>query len=211
MKGPVTGPVARPDRSGGAAGDRAHDRADGRKTDTRSRIIAAAEEVVLRDGVAHLTLDATAAEAGLSKGGVLYHFPTRDALVLGMVSTIIDEFDHDIEAEMATLEGPGRFTRAYIRATMMPAVSAPDHQDRLGAAVIAAAAAEPALLAPLQVAADRWQARLVDDGLDPVTATVLRLASDGLWLCDLFGLAPPPAALRASVGAELERMAMPSP
>src|SRR5580704_14136356 len=83
--------------------DTTDDKADVRKTDTRSRIIAAAEEVVLRDGVAHLTLEATAAEVGLSKGGVLYHFPTRDALVLGMVSTIIDDFDGDIEAEMATL------------------------------------------------------------------------------------------------------------
>ena len=96
------------------------DKAGAKRPDTKGRIIAAAEEVVLRDGVAHLTLEATAAEAGLSKGGVLYHFPTRDALVLGMVGKIIGEFDHDIEAEMATLQGPGRFTRAYIRATMMP-------------------------------------------------------------------------------------------
>ena len=133
------------------------DKAGAKRPDTKGRIIAAAEEVVLRDGVAHLTLEATAAEAGLSKGGVLYHFPTRDALVLGMVGKIIDEFDHDIEAEMATLQGPGRFTHAYIRATMMPTLAAPDHEDRLGAALIAAAASEPALLAPLQAAADRWQ------------------------------------------------------
>ena len=51
----------------------------------RRRILDAAEQVVLRDGVGHLTLEAAAAEAGLSKGGVLYHFPTRDALVAGMV------------------------------------------------------------------------------------------------------------------------------
>lgn len=177
---------------------------------TKGRIIAAAEEVVLRDGVAHLTLDATAAEAGLSKGGVLYHFPTRDALVMGMVGKIIDEFDRDIEREMAALTGPGRFIRD-IRATMAPTTTEPEGQDRLGAALIAAAAAEPALLAPLQAAADRWQGLLVDDGIDPVTATVLRLASDGLWLCDLFGLAPPSAALRQSVGFALDRLATPSP
>ena len=38
---------------------------------TKGRIIDAAEEGVLRDGVAHLTLEAAAAKAGLSKGGVL--------------------------------------------------------------------------------------------------------------------------------------------
>ena len=102
--------------------------------------------------------------------------------------------------------GPGRFTRAYIRATMAPNSTRPDREDRLGAALIAAAAAEPVLLEPLQAAADHWQSLLEDDGLDPTVATVLRLACDGLWLCDLFGLAPPSAALRAGVGLELERL-----
>jgi hypothetical protein len=79
-------------------------------------------------------------------------------------------------------------------------------EERLGAALLAAAAAEPELLQPLQKAADGWQARLVDDGLDPATATVVRLACDGLWLCDLFGLASPRDDLRARVAAVLETM-----
>jgi AcrR family transcriptional regulator len=174
--------------------------------DTKRRILDAAEEVVLRDGVAHLTLDASATEAGLSKGGVLYHYPTRDSLVAGMVAKIIEEFEEDIERELCSSDGPGAFTRAYIRSTMAPGTATPDRQDRLGAALIAAAAAEPALLLPLQEAAGRWQTRLEGDGLDPTVATVLRLACDGLWLCDLFGLAPPSAALRSRVGAELEAM-----
>ena len=88
--------------------------------DTKARILDAAEEVVLRDGVARLTLDAAAAEAGLSKGGVLYHFPTRDSLVAGMVAKIIEEFDHDIECRLEADRRPGCFTRAYIGATMEP-------------------------------------------------------------------------------------------
>jgi AcrR family transcriptional regulator len=177
-----------------------------RGVDTKERIIAAAEEVVLRDGVARLTLEAAAAEAGLSKGGVLYHFPTRDSLVAAMVDQIIGEFDRDIEANMTGGDGAGRFIRAYIRATMEPSTTRPDREDRLGAALIAAAAAQPELLAPLQAAADRWQVRLEDDGLDPAVATLLRLACDGLWLCDLFGLAPPSASLRAGVEAQLDRL-----
>jgi hypothetical protein len=90
---------------------------------------------------------------------------------------------------------------------MTPSSTRPDREDRLGAAVIAAAAAEPALLEPLQVAADRWQSRLENDGLEPALATLLRLACDGLWLCDLFGLAPPSAALRTGIELELARLA----
>ncbi len=181
------------------------------RPDTKQRIIAAAEEVVVRDGVARLTLDAAAAEAGLSKGGVLYHFPTRDALVAGMVDKIIDEFDRDIDAHLGSDRTPGSYTRAYIRATMEPVTTRPDREDRLGAALIAAAAAQPALLVPLQVAADRWQARLEDDGLDPALATVIRLACDGLWMCDLFGLAAPDHPLRTGVAAVLEQLAHPAP
>jgi AcrR family transcriptional regulator len=185
----------------------AADLAPTRGADTKRRIVDAAEEVVLRDGVARLTLDAAAAEAGLSKGGILYHFPTRDALVAGMVGKIIEEFDRDIEQNLGDAPGPGQFARAYIRATMTPSSTRPDREDRLGAAVIAAAAAEPALLEPLQVAADRWQSRLENDGLEPALATLLRLACDGLWLCDLFGLAPPSAALRTGIELELARLA----
>ena len=183
------------------------DRAPARGADTKTRILDAAEEVVLRDGVARLTLEAAAAEAGLSKGGVLYHFPTRDALVAGMVAKIIDEFDRDIEQRLEGDPGPGAFTRAYIGATMQPSAPRPDREDRLGAALIAAAAAQPDLLAPLQEAADRWQHRLEHDGLDPTVATLLRLACDGLWMCDLFGLAAPTASRRLAVGEALDRLA----
>jgi AcrR family transcriptional regulator len=175
---------------------------------TKRRILDAAEQVVLRDGVGHLTLEAAAHEAGLSKGGVLYHFSTRDSLVAAMVTRIIEQFEEDIasylpEAGTPEASAPGAYARAYVRSTLEPAAPG---EERLGAALLAAAAAEPDLLVPLQEAADGWQARLVDDGLDPALATVIRLACDGLWLCDLFGLASPHAELRAQVGATFEQM-----
>jgi AcrR family transcriptional regulator len=173
---------------------------------TKGRIIEAAEDVVLRDGVGHLTLDAAAAQAGLSKGGVLYHFPTRDSLVAGMVDKIIEEFDHDVDVLLAADHGSGCFTRAYIRATLAPSSLRPDREDRVGAALIAAAAAEPALLVPLQLAVERWQQRVESDGIDPVVATAIRLAVDGLWMCDLFGMAPPSAARRGALGDLLVQM-----
>jgi AcrR family transcriptional regulator len=188
------------------------ERAPRRATATKARIVAAAEEVVLRDGVAHLTIEGAANEAGLSKGGVLYHFPTRFDLVAAMVAKIIEEFDRDIEARLAVDKGgPGAFGRAYVGATFVPVavVGAPDRDDRLGAAVIAAAAAEPALLIPLQRAARRWQRCLEADGVDPAVATAVRMACDGLWLCDLFGLAAPTGTARTAMAAELLRLVTP--
>jgi AcrR family transcriptional regulator len=54
----------------------------GRKqTIDRGQLLDAAERVVLRDGAGQLTMDAVAAEAGVSKGGVLYAYPSKDALI----------------------------------------------------------------------------------------------------------------------------------
>ena len=184
-----------------------------RKDDTASptseRILRAAEEVVLRDGVAHLTLEAAASEAGLSKGGVLYHFPSRTALVKAMVHRLGERFDQDLEA-VADHDGrPGSFTRAYLRATIDPPPHADAARDeRLGAALLAAISADPDLLAPLVEYFARWQQALDEDGLEPPgRATVVRLAADGLWLLDLVGLASLSPAQRAGAVAELKRLA----
>ena len=179
-------------------------------TNTRDRILDAAESIVIRAGVARLTLDAAAAEAGLSKGGVLYHFGTRDALVSAMVERLVEAFDADLAEEAAADErseptAAGRYVRSYVRATVRPSRTAEDiRRERAGAAVLAAMACEPQLLEPLRRSFDRWQERLADDGVDPVRATVARLAADGLWLVDLFGFAPLAEPLRSQVAAYLE-------
>jgi AcrR family transcriptional regulator len=47
----------------------------------RDRILDAAEAVILESGGRNFTLDAVAAHAGISKGGLVYSFATKDDLV----------------------------------------------------------------------------------------------------------------------------------
>src|SRR5687768_15624169 len=47
----------------------------------RERILEAAERVVGDVGAARMTLEGVAQAAGVSKGGLLYHFPTKEALL----------------------------------------------------------------------------------------------------------------------------------
>jgi AcrR family transcriptional regulator len=51
-------------------------------------ILQAAETVAIDEGLASLTIDRVAAVSGKSKGGVLYHFPTKEALIKGMIDRI---------------------------------------------------------------------------------------------------------------------------
>ena len=64
--------------------------ARGRKS-SREKILDAAAELVGEIGAGRLTLEAVAERAGLSKGGLLYNFPTKEALLQGMIQRMIDE------------------------------------------------------------------------------------------------------------------------
>ena len=174
---------------------------------TRQQILHAAFALIRREGVARLTIEAVAQEAGLSKGGVLYHFRSKESLIQAMVASLVERFDADIEtARREEPEGergaPGGWLRAYIRSSAGPAE---DDEDTV--ALLAAVSNDPRLLAPLQEQYARWQTQAEADGVDPALATVIRLALDGLWMADLFGLAPPQGALRDQVFAALERLA----
>ena len=55
----------------------------------REAMLDAAQAVVLKQGAASLTLDAVAREAQVSKGGVMYHFPTKQALLTALGERMI--------------------------------------------------------------------------------------------------------------------------
>ncbi|MBB6033818.1 TetR/AcrR family transcriptional regulator [Phytomonospora endophytica] len=173
-------------------------------SDTRTRLLDAATQVMLTGGAQALTLDAVAAAAGVSKGGLLYHFPGKQALVAGMVERFVGQFD---AALRVAGDSPGAATRAYLEATISPGASrAGAEADAVTAALFAGALVDPEALVPLRAAYERWQARLADDGIDPVVATAVRLAVDGWWLARLVGLAPPAAGLHERVRSLLLSM-----
>ena len=164
-----------------------------RMADTRNRLLDAATEVLLRDGAQALTLEAVARQAQVSKGGLLYHFPSKQALVAGMVQRLVGQFD---DALARAGDEPGAATRVYLAATVSPHHTAAGAQagaqaDRASAALLAAALVEPDALGPLRDVYRAWQKRLDQDGIDPAVATAVRLAVDGWWLARLLDLEPP--------------------
>src|SRR5438034_644724 len=87
----------------------------GANTMLPGKLLDAAEAVVVRQGIANLTLDAVAAEAGMSKGGLLHHFPTKDRLVEALVARSAENWRACyMEAYGRAPEGPGRMARALL-------------------------------------------------------------------------------------------------
>jgi len=181
------------------------------KTPTPDLILTAAERVVLRDGVMRLTLEAVAREAKLSKGGLLYHFATKEALIQAMLARLIHYCEREIEVHRQRDPKPGRWTRAYVRRKLAPVLPYPGEADfprskEMGAGLIVAATTTPGLLDPLRERFQAWQQSIEQDGIDTARATVVRLAVDGLWLAELLGLWSPSEQLRTQVLHELIRL-----
>src|SRR5881227_3806920 len=97
--------------------------------DARTRILDAAETIVRDKGVTGLTLDAAAREAGVSKGGLLYHFASKEALAAGLLDRLRERSAADADAIRTAPDGavayyvrtsapggasPGGLTRTYL-------------------------------------------------------------------------------------------------
>ncbi len=155
----------------------------------RDRILAAAEEIVVKEGVSSLTFDKVAEHTKLSKGGILYHFASKDALVRAMVERFVYRFENGLAGLEAQDEEPhGRYTRAYVSATMGDAASTGDQYDRLGGSITAALSNFPDRLEIVHQQNIRCQAAVEKDGLDPVDATIIRLAIEGMWMAEVFNV-----------------------
>ncbi|WP_433175745.1 TetR/AcrR family transcriptional regulator [Actinoallomurus sp. CA-150999] len=170
----------------------------------RDRILDAVERILVSGGVDAVRLDAVAAEAGVSKGGLLHHFRSKQALIEGVLERLMDRF----EAELPPAGSPpGAFTRAWLDASIPDTdVPAESDADRASVALLAGLSGGPEVLAALRRYYETWQRRIADDGLDPATATLVRLAVDGWWMARLLNLAPPADDLHREIRARLTTM-----
>src|SRR3546814_7736896 len=64
----------------------------------RAQVLEAAAELFSESGSAGTSIAAVAARVGISDAGVLYHFPTKEQLLLGVLGRYARGVEEDIEA-----------------------------------------------------------------------------------------------------------------
>jgi AcrR family transcriptional regulator len=141
----------------------------------RDRILVAYEDLLIESGERGATLDAVAARAGVSKGGLLYHFGSKDALAEGLIERLRVLAEDDVAL---MLEAPAGVVDYLIRTSI-------DAGTALDRALIAAArlaqTADPRAGDALAAIRTRWLDVVVDAVGDPVAARAIVLISDGLY------------------------------
>ena len=167
---------------------------------TRIKLLEAAAQLILTHGAAHLTLDQVAQDAGISKGGLLHHFPTKDELLIGLMQRSFDLFRSRIDHHRAALApGVGQWLRAYIVASF----EAAPEEERLTKALFILAANSPAVFAAKQNELTDLVPPIPYDGLPAARFLAIQLACDGFWFSQSAGMIHLEGPMRAALQAEL--------
>jgi AcrR family transcriptional regulator len=120
-------------------------------------------------------MDAVCAKAGLSKGGFLHHFPTKESLVEALAARLIERSAQELKKIEQAPEGAAL---SYIRSSAL--VSGPINRTTL-AAMSLAAQGHDVILAALREVDDRARALIVADVGDPAVGEVFALIGDGIY------------------------------
>ena len=156
-----------------------------KKIDTKKQILIAAAKLINEAGILALTLEAVAKIAGVSKGGLLYHFPSKEALLEGIVNYLIHGFVNDMASVVEKdPKDKGKWIRAY---TVLTFNQKKEDVD-MNTAFLAAVATNPELLKPMAESFQKLHWHIENDGIDPTVATIIRLAVDGMYFNQLYGL-----------------------
>lgn len=171
---------------------------------SREIILNAAEAVVVKSGARHMTLDAVAAKARVSKGGLLYHFPTKEALLRAMLERYGQQVDKTWRQNGRGLkEGPGRKIKAFV----LSRTDRDPKKDQIASALLAAVAHDPKLLHSARDDSRRRLTEFMQAGLNFKRAAVIFFAVFGLVFSELLSLSPLSGKERHDLVEELLRLA----
>jgi AcrR family transcriptional regulator len=169
----------------------------------RIRILEAAERIVKDRGAANLTYDELVQVSGVSRGGITYHFATKDELLRALIERDLAQGKaEEARARALTPDEPGAELIALIRTWSTP----DSDRRRFVAGMLSAVAHDPGLLDPIRRHhRDECERRSWCEG--EIQRSILRLAAEGLFWSEFFGCSELPAEHRGKVIARMEALA----
>ncbi|WP_226081648.1 TetR/AcrR family transcriptional regulator [Mycetocola spongiae] len=142
----------------------------------RDRVLDAFETLLIEHGERGATLDATAALAGVSKGGLLYHFGNRGALIEGLLERLSARAEADAHLMASAPAGS-------IDYLLRTSVYTGEDFDRTMIAVTRLAQSEDSRAGVALAAVRRtWLDLIQQQVQDPAVAETIMLVSDGLYM-----------------------------
>jgi len=169
----------------------------------KHRILSAARQIVENSGAGSLTFDELARISGVTRGGITYHFPTKEDLLRGLLESDFAQWEEcetaltptDCDPETARLLG-------FIRTL----TSQDDSKRRFLCGMLSAATLDPSLMDPCRQELKERLGRKQWTEHD-LRLHLLHLAAEGLMWQELFQMYSMPAPARVRLVALMERLA----
>ena len=159
-----------------------------RSEKSRQLIIQAALSVIARDGANKLTIDAIAKEAGISKGGVLHHFRTKQAVLVALMDNQRVHFGHFARE---FLEGEGKYSSEPALAMQISVLREASKQPHsVALAILGAISEQPSLVEGVKRTDADHVAAIRNEAADPDLAILRWTAARGLLWTSLFNMCP---------------------
>lgn len=171
----------------------------------RQRVLDAARRIVEARGAGHLTFDELARESGVTRGGITYHFPTKEDLLRGLIEADIRQWDSAAAPPAELPEGCVCPRTAAALGQLRCHLSEDEAHKRFVHGMLSAGMVDDSLLAPVREHQAREFADWTWDEAD-LRRFLLLAAAEGLFWQNLFNLSPVPAEVRPRIKALIERL-----
>lgn len=167
----------------------------------RTEILEAALRLADREGITAVTLDSVAAEAGMTKGGLVYHFRSREALLAGILQHMNEHWEQLLTEALGGAAEDAILEEKVATYAQVATESATSGQL---AFILEFARRPPETSAWLSIA-EKWTPTPEAAEQDPRSfdAFVARLTADGLWLYESISGAPLSAHLRQQIAKRI--------
>jgi AcrR family transcriptional regulator len=166
---------------------------------SRTEILTAAMRVVDAAGGADITYESVAREAGLTKAGLMYHFPSKDALMIGVIEHVIGLWQTELCEVLAVPLADSTLAQRVDAFVKFAGAGGVTHGEFV---VFTEAVRRPQLSAPWLEWLRTWFG--FGEGTDTTPLMLAWLAANGLWIAESTNILTVPPAQRTAL---LGRMA----
>jgi AcrR family transcriptional regulator len=163
-----------------------------KKPNARGRILDAVLAVAKQSGVGHLSLSAIAKQAGVSKGGLLYHFPNKNELMRALVEHHLAVAEREVAEAEVRADSPNAVASALVdvhrEAIERGAREARGCLVRPQGSALAAFVENPSLFEPVRVHQRRVADNIRHSAADPELSLIALLVLEGMKAHDVLEL-----------------------
>ena len=175
----------------------------GRPPTAKAKILAAARQIVENEGAGALTFDELVKVSGITRGGITYHYPTKEDLLRGLLEADFVQWD---AAEAALTPRDCDPKTARLLGFIRTLTAQDESHRRFLCGMLSAATLDPSLMDPCRqelrerLGRKQWSDR-------DLRLHLVHLAAEGLMWQELFQMYSMPAPARAKLVALMEELA----